>query len=93
MLDSGSMDPFHPRSSDINVHDGGCVVATREKTAVLLSTDENNCLHYVLYLMQLSIAQRAITSLLRLNTMGFARYLSGGGLLVIDACWLAVYLS
>ena len=47
MLDSGFMSPLHPRSSDRNVHGGGCVVATREKTAVLLSTDENYCLHYV----------------------------------------------
>ena len=51
---------------------GGCAVATREKIAVLLSTDENHCLHYVLYLMQLSVAQGAITSLLKLNTKGFA---------------------
>ena len=58
MLDSGFMPPFHPRSSDRNVHGGGCAVATREKTAVLLSTDENHCLHYVLYLMQLSVAHK-----------------------------------
>ena len=55
MLDSGFMPSLHPRSSDRNVHDGGCDVATREKIAVLLSTDENHCLCYVLYLMQLSV--------------------------------------
>ena len=58
MLDSGFMPPFHLCSSDRNVMGGGCVVATREKTAVLLSTDENHCLHYVLYLMQLSVAHK-----------------------------------
>ena len=72
MLDSGFMPPFHLCSSDRNVTGGGCVVATREKTAVLLSTDENHCLPYVLYLMQLSVAHKAITSLLQLNTKGFA---------------------
>ena len=51
MLDSGFMPPFHLCSSDRNVTGGGCVVATREKTAVLLSIDENHCLHYVLFLM------------------------------------------
>ena len=72
MLDSGFMPPLHLCSSDRNVTGGGCAVATREKTAVLLSTDENHCLHYVLYLMQLSVAHKAITSLLQLNTKGFA---------------------
>ena len=47
MLDSGFMPPFHLCSSDRNMTGGGCAVATREKTAVLLSTDENHCLHYV----------------------------------------------
>ena len=72
MLDSGFMTHLHLCSSDRNVTGGGCAVATREKTAVLLSTDENHCLHYVLYLMQLSVAHKAITSLLQLNTKGFA---------------------
>ena len=72
MLDSGFMPPLHLCSSDRNVTGGGCVVATREKIAVLLSTDENHCLHYVLYLIQLSVAHKAITSLLQLNTKGFA---------------------
>ena len=62
MLDSGFVPPLHPRSSDRNVHGGGCDVATREKTSVFSSTNEDYCLHYVLYLMQLSVAQRAITS-------------------------------
>ena len=47
-----------------NVHGGGCVVATREKTSVFSSKDEDYCLHYVLYLLQLSVAQMAMTSLL-----------------------------
>ena len=72
MLDSGFMPPFLLCSSDRNATGGGCAVATREKTAVLLSMDENHCLHYVLYLMQLSVAHKAITSLLQLNTKGFA---------------------
>ena len=72
MLDSGFMPLFHLCPSDRNVTGGGCAVATREKTAVLLSTDENHCLHYVEILMQLSVAHKAITSLLQLNTKGFA---------------------
>ena len=71
MLDSGFMPPLHVCSSDRNVTGGGCVVA-REKTVVLLSADENHCLHYILYLMQLSVAHKAITSLLQLNTKGFS---------------------
>ena len=71
MLDSGFMPPLHLCSSDRNVTGGGCDVDTREKTAVLLSTDKNHCLHYVLYLMHLSVAHKAITSLLQLNTKGF----------------------
>ena len=58
MLDSGFMPPFHLCSSDTNVHGGGCDVATREKTSVFLSTDEKHCLHYVFYLMQLSVTQK-----------------------------------
>ena len=58
MLDSGFMPPFHPRPSDRNVHGGGCVVATREKTAVFSPTGEDYYLHYVLYLMHLSIAHK-----------------------------------
>ena len=76
MLDSGLMPRLHLCSSDRNVMGGGCAVANREKTAMLLSTDENHCLHYVLYLMQLSVAHKAITSLLQLNTKGFAGQLS-----------------
>ena len=72
MLDSGFMPPFHLCSSDRNVTGGGCAVSTREIAAVLLSTDENHCLHYVLYLMQLSVAHKAITFLLQLDTKGFA---------------------
>ena len=58
MLDSGFMPPLHLCSSDRNMMDGGRVVATREKTAVLLSTNENHCLHYVLFLMQLFVAPK-----------------------------------
>ena len=58
MLDSGFMSPLPVRSSDRNVQGGGCAVATREKTAVFSFTNENYCLHYVLFLMQLSIAQK-----------------------------------
>ena len=72
MLDSGFMPPFHLRPSDRNVHGGGCAVATREKTTVFSSTDEDYFLHYVLFLMQLSVAHKVITSLLQLNTKGFA---------------------
>ena len=72
MLDTGFMPPLHLCSSDRNMMGGGCVVATREKIAVLLSTDKNHYLNYVLYLMQLSVAHKAITSLLQLNTKGFA---------------------
>ena len=72
MLDSGFMPPFYLCSSDRNMIGGGCAVATREKIAVDLSTDENHCLHSVLYLMQLSVAHKAITSFLQLNTKGFA---------------------
>ena len=45
MLDSGFMPHLQQSPFDSNVHGGGCAVATREKTAVLLSTDENHCLH------------------------------------------------
>ena len=72
MLDSGFMPPLHLCSSDRNVTGGGCVVATREKTTLFSSMNEDYCLHYVLYLTQLSVAQRAITLLLQLNTKGFA---------------------
>ena len=68
MLDSGFMPPLHLCSSERNATGGGCAVATREKTAVLLSMDENHCLHYVKFLMQLSVAHKAITLLLQLNT-------------------------
>ena len=57
MLDSGFMSPLLMRPSDRNVQ-GGCVVATREKTTVFLSRDEYYCLHYVLFLMQLSVAHK-----------------------------------
>ena len=52
------MPPCFLRLGDINMHGGGRAIATREKTAVLLSTDENHCLHYVLYLMQLSVVHK-----------------------------------
>jgi hypothetical protein len=58
MLDSGFMPRLHLCLVDRNVTGGGCVVSTMEKTAVLLSTDENHFLHYVLYLMQLSISHK-----------------------------------
>ena len=68
MLDSGFMPPLHARSSDRFVHGGGCDVSTREKTAVFSPTGEDCCIHYVLFLMHLSVAQKAITLLLQLNT-------------------------
>ena len=37
MLDSGFMPPFVPGTSDRNVEGRGCVVATKGKTAVLMS--------------------------------------------------------
>ena len=58
MLDSGFMPHFHLPLSDRNMQGGGCVVATREKTSVFSSTDEDYCLHYVIYLMQLSVAHK-----------------------------------
>ena len=56
MLDSGFLPPLHLCSSDRNMMGGGCAVATREKTAVFSPTGEDYCLHYVLYLMHLSVA-------------------------------------
>ena len=58
MLDSEFMPPLHLCSSDRNMTGGGCDVATREKTTVFSSMDEDYCLHYVLYLMQLSVAEK-----------------------------------
>ena len=68
MLDSGCIYPLLLSLSDRNMHGGGCDVATREKTSVFLFTDENYCLYYVLILMHLFVAHKAITSLLQLNT-------------------------
>ena len=58
MLDSGFMPNCFLRLSDRNMHGGGCAVATRKKIAVFLFTDENYCLHYMLFLMQLSAAHK-----------------------------------
>ena len=58
MLDSGFMPPLHLCSSDRNMTGGGYAVATREKTAVFSPEGEDYCLHYVLYLMQLSVAHK-----------------------------------
>ena len=58
MLDSGFMSPLLLHPSDINMHGGVCVVATREKTSVFLFTNENYFLHYVLILIQLSVAHK-----------------------------------
>ena len=55
MLDSGFMPPCFLHLSDRNMHGGGCAVSTREITTVFLFMDENYCLHYVLFLMQLSV--------------------------------------
>ena len=68
MLDSVFMSPLLLRLSDRNMPGGGCDVATREKTAVFLFADENYCLRYILILMHLSVAHKAIPSLLKLNT-------------------------
>ena len=58
MLDSAFMPPCCLRSSDRNMHGGGCAIATREKTAVFSYTNGNYFLHYVLFLKQLSVARR-----------------------------------
>ena len=58
MLDSVFTSPVLLHPSERNVHGGGCVVATRDKTTVFLSTDEDYCLHYVLFLMHLSVAHK-----------------------------------
>ena len=58
MLDSGFMPPCFLRLSDRNMHGGTYAVATREKIAVFLFTDMNYFLHYVLFLMQLSVAHK-----------------------------------
>ena len=60
MLDSGFIPPLHPRSSDRNVHGGGCAIATREKTTVFSPMGENYCLPYVLVLMHLSVAHKQL---------------------------------
>ena len=72
MLDSGFMPPLHLCSSDRNMTGGGCAVATKEKTAVFPSASEDYCLHYVLLLNAIVCCSKAITSLLQLNTKGFA---------------------
>ena len=92
MLDSGFMPPLHPRSSDRNVHGEVCAVATREKTMVLLFMDENYCLHYLLILMHLPVAHKAITSLLQLNTSEICWITFKGGILDMDARWIAVHM-
>ena len=58
MLDSGFMSPLLLCPSDRNMHAGGCDVATMDKTVVFLFRDENYFLHYVLFLMQLSVAHK-----------------------------------
>ena len=58
MLDSGFMSPLHQCSSDRNMQGGGCDVATREKTVAFSPTGEEYCLHYVLFLMHLSVAHK-----------------------------------
>ena len=68
MLDSGFMPPLHPRSIDRNVHGGGCSVATREKTTVLLSTGKEPFLTLRIVLNAFVCCTQAITSLLQLNT-------------------------
>ena len=94
MLDSGFMPPCFMRLSDRKMHGGGCAVATREKTAVFLSTDENYCLHYVLFLMHLSVAHKAITSLLQLNTSEICWIAVSRWTLVIDVVgWWSIYLD
>ena len=70
MLDSGFMPPCCLRSS---CGGGGCVVAIREKTAVLLSTGKNHCLHYILFLMHLSVARKQSLRRCNLIPARFAR--------------------
>ena len=76
MIGSGIMSRLLLRPSDINVHGGGCVVATREKTTVFLSTDEDYCLHYVLFLMQLSVSHKQSLCCFNLIPDGLAGQLS-----------------
>ena len=92
MLDSGFMSPLHLCSSDRNVQGGGCAIATRERTSVFLSTDENYCLHYVLFLLQLSVAHKAITSLLQLNTSEICWIVVIRWTITNRCCRMAVYL-
>ena len=82
MLDSGFMPPLHMCSSDRNVTGGGCVVAT----------GEDYCLHYVLYLMHLSVAHKQSLCCGNLIPARFAGELSQGGLLDMDACQMAVHM-
>ena len=72
MLDSVFMPPFHPRPSDKNVHGGGCAVATTKKIAVFSPTGEDYCLHYVLYLMHLSVAHKQLLRCCNLIPARFA---------------------
>ena len=58
MLESGFMSTLLLRSSDRNVQGGGCAVATREKTSVFSPMGEDYCLHYILFLMHLSVAHK-----------------------------------
>ena len=58
MLDSGFMPPLHLCLSDRKMTGGGCAVTTREKTAVLFSTGENHCLHYVLFFMYFPVVHK-----------------------------------
>ena len=71
---------------------GGCAVATREKTAVFSPTGEDYCLHYVLYLMILSLAHKQSLRCYNLIPARFAGELSQGGLLDMDACRMAVHI-
>ena len=73
MLDNGCMPRLHPRSSDRNVHGEGCGVATREKTSVFSPMGEDYCLHYVLFLMHLSVALKQSLHCYNLILARFAR--------------------
>ena len=93
MQDSGFMSHLHLRSSDRNMQGGGCAIATREKTVVFLSMDEDYGLHYILFLMQLSVAHKAIISLLQINTSEICWIAVSRWTISNRCCRMAVYLS
>ena len=60
MLDSRFMPPPCLGTSDRNIYDRGCVVATKGKTTMFIFYDYEYRLHYVRCLVQLSVARNLI---------------------------------